>query len=868
VPVPNHPEDDLTIGPGAQTPAPKIAARFVPGAVLAGRYRLVALVGRGGMGEVYRADDLTLDHPVALKFLPDGVAHDPARLAQFHNELRIARQVSHKNVCRLYDLGDADGRQFITMEYVDGEDLASLLRRIGRLPHDKGVEIARQLCAGLAAAHERGVLHRDLKPANIMLDGEGNVRIADFGLAIADSSDDNVANAGTPQYMAPEQLAGQPASVKSDLYALGLVLFEIFTGRRAYDAKTFNDLVQLHQSGTITTPSSVVRNLDPAIERVILRCLARDPAERPASALAVAAALPGGDPLAAALAAGETPSPEMVAAAGATSAFNPLIGVTLVAVVVAGLMGLAMLCDTQLLVARAPLDTSIDALEGRAREIVATLGYAERPVDTAHGIGSYGEYVNYVARTNRQPSRWDGLATGYISPLRFWYRSSPRDMIPLSTDTVPSVNDPPHVISNMVTAVLDTRGRLSDLLAVAPQLDTSAAAAAPTDWTPLFTAAALPFAEFHRVDSQWTPRVYADERAAWEGPMPGEPATRLRVEAAAYRGKAVSFQIIGPWTTPTRMQQTPKTTSARVIAVIGTALALLLLAAAIALARYNLRVGRGDRRGAWRLALFMLGVFVLAWAFGARHRADLQVESNDFFIAVALALLNVGILWLLYVALEPYVRRYCPDLLFSWSRLLGGQIRDPRVGRDILIGVATGVFVTIALFLFRLTPMLSGGPAPVPKPINYQFLLGSRYAIAAVLRIVPNAMQNAMFTTLVFVVTRAVTGRLWAAAAVAIAFFGIFVAGEAGDSLLFNVLFSALFSGAFVFTLMYFGLLAQVAAFFVQQLLVNGVLTADMSKMYAATSVWLMLTIAGLAAFGFYASRAGQPLFGHLLPRE
>src|ERR1019366_7489271 len=262
------------------------------------------------MGEVYRADDLTLDHPVALKFLPDGVAHDPARLAQFHNELRIARQVSHKNVCRLYDLGDADGRQFITMEYVDGEDLASLLRRIGRLPHDKGVEIARQLCAGLAAAHERGVLHRDLKPANIMLDGEGNVRIADFGLAIADSSDDNVANAGTPQYMAPEQLAGQPASVKSDLYALGLVLFEIFTGRRAYDAKTFNDLVQLHQSGTIATPSSVVRDLDPAIERVILRCLARDPAERPASALAVAAALPGGDPLPAAPAAGETPSPE------------------------------------------------------------------------------------------------------------------------------------------------------------------------------------------------------------------------------------------------------------------------------------------------------------------------------------------------------------------------------------------------------------------------------------------------------------------------------------------------------------------------------------------------------------------------------
>jgi len=134
---------DVTVG---ATPTPAAGpARFAPGAMIAARYRLVALLGRGGMGEVYRADDLTLDQPVALKFLPEGVAADPARLAQFHHELRIARQVSHKNVCRLYDLGDADGRRFLTMEYVDGEDLASLLRRIGRLPVDKALDIARDL---------------------------------------------------------------------------------------------------------------------------------------------------------------------------------------------------------------------------------------------------------------------------------------------------------------------------------------------------------------------------------------------------------------------------------------------------------------------------------------------------------------------------------------------------------------------------------------------------------------------------------------------------------------------------------------------------------------------------------------------------
>src|SRR5437870_12554360 len=194
-------EPDITIGPTlVRTPAP---SRFAPGSIVAGRYRLVSLLGRGGMGEVYRADDLTLDQPVALKFLPAGVAADPDRLAQFHAELRIARQVSHKNVCRLYDLGDHEGRRFLTMEYVDGEDLASLLRRIGRIPQDKAIDIARQLCAGVAAAHERGVLHRDLKPANVMLDGDGNTRITDFGIATV-GADAPAVVAGTPQYMAPE----------------------------------------------------------------------------------------------------------------------------------------------------------------------------------------------------------------------------------------------------------------------------------------------------------------------------------------------------------------------------------------------------------------------------------------------------------------------------------------------------------------------------------------------------------------------------------------------------------------------------------------------------------------------------------------
>ena len=226
------------------------------------------------MGEVYRAHDLTLGQEVALKFLPEVAARNPAALARFYNEVRIARQVSHANVCRVYDLGEVDGQPYLSMEYVDGEDLGSLLRRIGRLPSDKAVEIARQLCAGLAAAHAKGVLHRDLKPANVMLNGRGQVVITDFGLAaLADEIPGEEIRNGTPAYMAPEQLAGKEVTMQSDIYSLGLVLYEVFTGKRAFEASTLAELVRLHSETTPLSPSSLVKELDPAVESAILRCL-------------------------------------------------------------------------------------------------------------------------------------------------------------------------------------------------------------------------------------------------------------------------------------------------------------------------------------------------------------------------------------------------------------------------------------------------------------------------------------------------------------------------------------------------------------------------------------------------------------------
>lgn len=283
--------------PGKRAPRRRVESqgshsqsRFTPGDTLAKRYRIRRMLGRGGMGEVYCADDLTLGQPIALKFLPRGLENDPERLTRLRNEVVLARKIAHPNVCRIYDITECSGEYFLSMEYIDGEDLSQVLRGSDSLPTRKVLDLALQLCHGLDAIHRQNILHRDLKPANIMLDRRGRLAITDFGLAnLTGSISSKQVREGTPAYMAPEQLQGANVSVQSDIYAVGLILYKMLTGQPAFP-QSVPDLY-LRIKHLPQAPSLVRDTITPGFDALLLRCLAPDPEQRPSSPREVAEAL-------------------------------------------------------------------------------------------------------------------------------------------------------------------------------------------------------------------------------------------------------------------------------------------------------------------------------------------------------------------------------------------------------------------------------------------------------------------------------------------------------------------------------------------------------------------------------------------------
>jgi len=850
--------DDSTLRVPEQTPRSHLPyAQFAPGSVIAGRYRIVSILGAGGMGEVYRADDLKLGQQVALKFLPAALAKDIAQLDLLHEEVRLGRQVSHPNVCRIYDIGDWEQAHFVAMEYVDGEDLARLLQRIGRLAHDKAVEIARGIAAGLAAAHAKGILHRDLKPANVMIDGRGEPRITDFGLALAsDESFDSSIVAGTPAYMAPEQLEGKAASVQSDLYALGLILYEIFTGRRARSGRSVPDLRREHTT-EITTPSSVVRDIDPAVERIILRCLESDPAMRPRSARQVFEALPGADPLAAALAAGETPSPGVVAAAGIEGTLRPAVAWMWVGAIVVLLAAVLFIASEWRINSKVSLDKSPEVLEQNAIDAASAIGIAPERFRVG-GFEPQLEYLVWIGEHDQRRSRFDHLRAGPPS-LVFWLRESPTPLTPVSDSPRAGTEDPP-MTPGMALIEVDTTGKLVGLLAP-PRRNTTGHA----DWNKLLRLAGFDAAALTRAQPRETPPFFADERAAWDGVWPDDRSKPAHIEAAAAGGVPVFLRITGPWSAdPNAARRLPFSSRGLEIAVASLFAVLTVLT--ILLAVRNLRLRRGDRSGTLRIVVAVFFIEAIAGLLAADHRAVFNHEISIVIAPLRIAVFWAAVYFFLYIALEPYVRRRWPERLVAWSRLMAGNVRDPLVGRDMLIGITAGAAHAALASASNWLPSRLGLTLPIaPHSSFLETLLGVRHELATIVAMISRGIITGLVLVVILIGFAIVLRkRSYAAIALYLLQLAIIWVAAGGNRWVFlsGIFIAAIWTAVVVRV----GLLGIVTAHTIFTVSFSLLIGIDVSSWFLPSAMAPILFIVLLTAFAFRTALGSQPMFsGKLL---
>ncbi len=847
---------------------------FVAGTVLDDRYRIIGLLGKGGMGEVYRAEDLKLNQVVALKFLPERLERNEDAMRRFIGEVRTARQVSHPNVCRVFDIGEIDGKHFLSMEFIDGDDLSQLLRRIGRLPEDKAAEISRQICFGLQAIHAAGILHRDLKPANVIVDSNGKARITDFGIAGIESEiTKEEVRVGTPAYMSPEQITGKEVTTSSDIYSLGLLIYEIFTGKQAFQADSIDGLIKKHQTTQPKNPSSFVENIEPIVEKTINRCLEKDPANRPSSALQVAMGLPGGNPLEAAIAAGETPSPEMVAAAPKKGALRPITALGFLITFILLFFGIVALDHTWQAYAFTPFGKPPEVLAERSRDILKRFGFSTPATDSAYGFATDNTFLNYRGFFNdgkrpELPPVKEMLMAGQPFDIYFLYRQSPDYLEPVDSVKV-SESEPPLDQPNMANIKLDVRGRLFEFVAV-PSNGDGSRSNTEINWNEVFVEAGLDLSKFAETAPITLPPVYAQQRKAWTGAYADFPTIPIRVESAANDGRPVYFKIIAPWNSnphPVRLDEQISRKSGTILIIF-----LICIAAvgSMILAYRNLRAGRGDLRGGLKLNTLLFTAVLISQLIIADHVPTIWGELSIIYEAISYAVLYSIFVAIMYIALEPFVRRSWSEMLISWSRIMTGDYRDPMVGRDVLIGGLLGLGHAVGINIgILLVKVYIGNFDAVTDFFSLSGINGSATLVSDLLMdVVGNTAVSLVWLFIAYLFFRLTGRKLFGVLGVGILFLAIQVLMFTFTLHWLIIVAGVINAICLVVALGRFGLLGMISFWFFFNVVYSYPITFDASSFFFPASVLTAAISMAVICYAAYISIAGEPWLKNRLSEE
>jgi serine/threonine-protein kinase len=602
-----------------------------------------------------------------------------------------------------------------------------------------------------------------------------------------------------------------------------------------------------------------VDNLDPALERVILHCMQDAPEDRPASAYEVLAELPGGDPLAAALAAGETPAPEVVAAARVRDRERPAWVGAVAGALVAGLFIVAILGGRTCFLSQAGLTKPPAVLDEKARQILRTLTGDSKAEGVAQGFVISTDGLAFLQDCVRNPDWRSILSAGRPAVVVFKYAQETETPTRWALAFDPRLPETRSAPSRSIMIQLDGSGRLLHYLSAERLPWGGEAAAREPDWAAVFEMASLDLRSMTAAKPRQTPPVYADRCVAWEGPCPERPGERLRVEGASAAGRVIYFHIARPWEAGAGPSNEggPKRSSWRPEVMGLLFLATLLVAAP--LAWRNTRVGRGDRRGARRLALFLLAVSLMNWLVGRTHFGTLSGETASLTGGLRTAVFAAVVMWIYYLALEPSVRRFWPHSLISWSRLLAGRVADPLVGRDAMIGVAFGLGVVLLRQLHSVADASLGLGAfatVLPPDIEAELglLSGYRFILTQICHAVIAAIGWGVILVMLMLVLRVAlkTPLLGSVVFLVTVTTAIALGSQAcGPSAWLVAAVMAIASGLAVVRC---GLLTAIVGMFAHQILIRVPLTADRSNWYAESTAVAAVVVLALAAFGAYTA--------------